>query len=132
MLPKVTNVTNDKETPKAYEFTTSTIAEIAHQIASDSDGDLDPDKVTSQRLGHVLKKMRLTKPPRPRGQKLRIWRITHNDLLKWATAYGIVTPAELSPDEPMLNIPDPSPHIGNIGDIGNIGYTPGELLEGEL
>lgn len=138
-----TNVANHIETPKAYEFTTSALAEIAHQIASDSDGDLDPEKVTSQRLGHVLRKMRLTKPPRPSGQRLRIWRITHGDLLKWATAYGIVTPHELMEENSIKidrysthpnvgNIGDPSPNIGNIGEIGNIGYTPDDLLEGEL
>lgn len=123
-VTNVANVANHTETPEAWNITTSQITEAARALSDESDGEIEPDKVTSQRIGHALKKMRLTKPPRPRGQKSRIWRVTKAELLKWANAYGLVMPIE------MTNHMDTTPllNIGYIGDIGNIGYN---LIENE-
>jgi hypothetical protein len=126
------NVANHIETPQAWDFTTAEITQTANVLATESDGDIDPEKVTSQRLGHILKKMRLTKPPRPRGQKSRIWRITRAELVRWAISYGLPVPGELDPIEQA-----PLPDIGNIGKIGNIGNKEetaavDPLLDGEL
>jgi hypothetical protein len=128
-VTNATNVANHTETPTVWEFTTSRITEAAKTLADDSDGDIDPEKVTSQRIGQYLKRMRLMKPPRPRGQKSRIWRVTLGELTKWSLAYGLPMPTELA----NLIIP-----LSGIGNIGNIGYATvpssadGDLLEGEI
>jgi hypothetical protein len=106
-----TNVTNEH-----WEFTTSKIKDLGVKIAQDSDGDYDPEKVTSQRVGQVFHKRRLEKPPRPRGQKQRLWRISTHELIKWATSYGIPIPNEINNNPVDLIHP-----IGDIGSIGDIG-----------
>lgn len=130
-VTNVANVANEKEaTPKVWEWTTAQVAEAAAQIAKDSEGDIDPERLNSQRVGHILRKMRLTKPPRPRGQKARIWRVTADELIRWAMAYGLPVPDELAHAIPSQ---DTSPGIGNIGVIGDIGNADdSDLWKGEL
>ena len=85
-----TNVTNAK-----WEFTTATITKKAKQIANESDGDIDPEIITAQRVGHRFRQRRLEKPPRSRGQKNRMWAISTADLVKWAKTYGVPVPKEI-------------------------------------
>jgi hypothetical protein len=118
------NVTNAKGDTPTWDFTTSQVTEAAKAIANDSEGQIDANEISSQRLGHVLRKMRLPKPSRPRGKGARIWRVTLTDLEKWTTAYGLPMPAELQREA------DPSPDIGNIGNIGNIGDSTPSVANG--
>jgi len=75
--------------------------------------------------------MRLSKPPRPRGQKARIWKVSYAELVQLTISYGIPLPAEFD----LSDEQDTSQDIGNIGDIGDIGDTiegfP-DLYEGSL
>ena len=119
-VANVSNVANTK-----WEFTTSKINEQAKQIAEDSDGEYDPEKVNSQRVGQVFRKRRLEKPPRHRGQKERMWAITTAELVRWATAYSVSIPDEFKKYNPDLSLT-----IGDIGDIGNIGDRAVELVAG--
>lgn len=130
-VTKESNVANVKETSK-WQFTTAEIAEICKHLANESDGEINSEYMTSQKIGHILKKMRLSKPSRQRGQKSRIWKITQDELIKSAGAYGIPIPKEIQTENPVL-----SPKIGDTGYIGDIGYkdtqkTQFNILRGEL
>jgi hypothetical protein len=97
-----------------WTFATEDITAKAKELAQDSEGEFDPGKVNSQRVGKVLKKMRLTKPPRPGGKGPRIWQASLPVLVKWTTAYGMALPAELQPT------PDPTPPLGTLGDLAHL------------
>jgi hypothetical protein len=128
----VANVTNVTDvTNQVWEFTTAQITENAVKLAKEMDGDIDPEKVKPQRVGQVFRRMRLSKPSRPRGQKARIWKVTLADLIRLANGYGIPLPAEFD----LSDKQDTSQDIGNIGDIGDIGNTTDnefDLLRGSL
>ena len=118
----VTNVANVANVPNVkgvseWQFTTAEITEICKMLADESDGEINSEYITSQRIGHILKKMRLSKPLRPRGQKSRIWKIARDELVKLAGAYSIQVPEEIQAENPR-----PSLKIGDIGNIGDIGY----------
>ncbi len=116
-VTNVTNVTNGKMTSKGWIFAAEEIASTARMIANSETDIEDPDKITAQRLGHILSKMRLTKPPRGRGETKRVRLVTLDDLLRWTQVSGLSLPDELE------KIRNPHPKIGNIGHIGNIGNS---------
>ncbi|HNC09537.1 MAG TPA: DUF3854 domain-containing protein, partial [Anaerolineales bacterium] len=72
-----TNVANAARNPE-WTFTTSSLTDFIKQLAGGVDDDLNPEHINSQRIGHVLRRLRLPKPNRPRGQKSRLWKITYN------------------------------------------------------
>ena len=49
----------------------------------------DPARITNQRVGRILGRMRLTKVPRPGGRGSRRWRVTPDDLQRWIDVYGL-------------------------------------------
>ncbi len=71
-------------------ITTEQIVLIARAVAKREDG--DPDRITDRRVGRVLGRMRLQKPPRPGGKGSRRWRVTPGDLQRWTAAYGLILP----------------------------------------
>ena len=128
----VTNVTNVTDvTNQVWEFTTSQITEYAAKLAKDMDGDIDPEKVKSQRVGQVFRKMRLSKPPRPRGQKARIWKVSYVELVQLTISYGIPLPVEFDLSDKQ-DTPQDIGDIGNIGDIGDAMEDEFDLNEGSL
>jgi hypothetical protein len=102
----------------AWTFATKDITATAKELAEDSEGEFDPDKITSRRVGMVLQKMRLPKPPRPGGKGPRTWRVSVADLQKWTAAYGLGLPAELQ------QMADPTPAVGTVGEVGTVGTDP--------
>ena len=122
-VAKVTNVANPR-----WVFTSSQITERANAIAKQFDGDFA--EVISRQVGQVFRKMRLTKPPRPRGQNERVWSISPDELVGLAMAYSISVPDEIS----SIKQVDTPQEIGDIGNIGDIGDSPegDDLYEGVI
>jgi hypothetical protein len=129
VVAKVTEVTNvaNAKMPSEWHFTNAELTEICKRLAEETDGEINSEHITSQRIGHVLQKMRLTKPPRPRGQKSRIWSIKRDELIKSADSYGILVPEVI-----RAEIVTSAVEIGDIGDIGNIGYIDGAPTGSEI
>ena len=73
---------------RAWTFLTAEITDRAVAIAKDLELDMDPDRLTSRRLGRALGSMRLEKSREP-GTGKRGWRISWGDLERWTTAYAI-------------------------------------------
>lgn len=86
-----------------FIFLTKDITNLAHKVINDNELDLDTEKVTSRRIGHVLGKMRLAKEREP-GTGARGWKVTLDDLERWTTAYGMSLFQELG--IPDLNVTD--------------------------
>jgi hypothetical protein len=83
-----------KETPDtAFSFGTSAVTKLAKDLAEEIEADIDPESITSRRVGRVLGKMRLKTD---RTTKRRGWKMSLGDLLGWLTAYGIPAPDELA------------------------------------
>jgi hypothetical protein len=76
-----------KDDPSGFTVTTSEIAGAILSMAADDE--LDPDSVAPRRVGRVLSKMRLRQVPRPGGRGSRQWRVSHDELVRWAGAYGL-------------------------------------------
>ncbi|MGH7965778.1 MAG: hypothetical protein ACRERD_28840, partial [Candidatus Binatia bacterium] len=78
----------EKETPlKAWTFTTKDVTDAAKAVATESELDIDPERVTGRRVGRTLGRMRLKKEPRPGGRGSHLWQVTVGDLRRWATLY---------------------------------------------
>jgi hypothetical protein len=82
--------------PKTWILKTADITAAAKVVAADSELDIDPDRVTSRRVGRVLSRMRLEQIPRPGGHGSRLWRASAGDLQRWATLYAVPLPDPLS------------------------------------
>ena len=78
-----------KETPREWILKTEDITATAKVIATESEEDVDPERITSRRVGRVLSRMRLKQEPRPKRQGSRQWRVTVSDLKRWAESYGL-------------------------------------------
>lgn len=77
---------------KAFTFKTSEITQAAKEVVEEIEADMDPDSVTSRRVGRVLGKMRLRAE---RTSKAKGWHISAADLVGWLVAYGLPIPEEL-------------------------------------
>lgn len=74
------------ETSKKFTFKTAQIVEVVKEIAEETEADIDPDYITSRRVGRALGKMRL-KPDRDSQKKG--WVITQSEIERWAASYGV-------------------------------------------
>jgi len=102
---------------------TSEVTAAAKKIAAETESTLSPDQIDTRRVGMVLNKMRIKKPPRPGGKGRRKWEVSPSDLQRWSLAYGITLPEQLrARDEPS------SPQVGTVGEVGPVGtWEEGEL-----
>ena len=71
----------------AHEFATKSITDAAKKLAEDEEMDIDPEHVSSRRVGRTLGKMRIKKADQS-GGKQRGWAITLADLERWCVSYG--------------------------------------------
>ena len=126
----VANVTNDREAPPFFTCTSAQIREAFDTIAEDEDIDIgwmskpqdsveQAERKRSQRIGHVLRALRLTRVPRARGDRSRTWQIKPEELDALRRSYGLLG------DTPDLATnahahTDPLPNIGDIGYIGTL------------
>jgi hypothetical protein len=93
---------NAETSERSFSFKTATITKEAKEVVDEIEADMDPDAVTSRRVGRVLGKMRL-KPDRT--SKAKGWRMSEGDLLGWLVAYGLPIPEALQQREPdTLNV----------------------------
>jgi hypothetical protein len=103
---------------------TSDVADKAKTITKTEEGKIDPEEITPQKMGHVLRRMRFKKAARKTRGSARGWCLNINDLRRWAKSYGIQLPKELVEDtnnsqmEVSDKVEDTSSNIGDIGDIG--------------
>jgi hypothetical protein len=72
----------------SLHFETSMVTDTAVKIAQNEELDIDPESITSRRVGRVLGKMRLKKE-REAGKGTRRWALTLKDLRRWALSYAI-------------------------------------------
>jgi len=89
---------------KSFSFGTSAITKVAKDLAEEIEADIDPESVTSRRVGRMLGKMRLRSD---RTNARRGWKMTLGDLLGWLTAYGIEPPdnfANMQTTRPFSNV----------------------------
>lgn len=71
----------------AYQLSTKSITDAARKIVEDEEMDIDPEHVTSRRVGRALGKMRIAKADQS-GGKQRGWAITLGELERWCVSYG--------------------------------------------
>jgi hypothetical protein len=85
---KATRATN-KEGGAEYDCTTADVKAEVVVVAADEESGLNPESLSTDRVGRVLGRMRFKKKPRPGGKGPRQWIIPLGDLQGWAKAYGI-------------------------------------------
>ncbi|GAP11285.1 hypothetical protein BECAL_02471 [Bellilinea caldifistulae] len=88
-----------------WTFTTSQISEAAQHIAEQTEADIDPEKITSRKVGRLLGKLRLRKACEA-GKGTRMWQITLADLTRWAAVYNIQLPNELGQENNVTHVTD--------------------------
>ncbi|KPL80848.1 hypothetical protein ADN00_01275 [Ornatilinea apprima] len=89
----------------AWTFTTSQITEAAQQVAEQIEADIDPEKITSRKVGRLLGKLRLRKA-REGGKGTRMWQVTLSDLKRWAAVYNIQLPTGIIQDNNVTHVTD--------------------------
>ena len=77
-------------------FATSTVTDAAVAVAEETESDIDPQTITSRRVGRVLRKMRLERH-REAGGGPRGWLITTDSIRAWAARYGFPLPRPRTP-----------------------------------
>ncbi len=105
---------------------TAAITNAVHSLIEVFEMDLNPDYLTSSRIGTVLSKMRLTNSRQPRTGK-KGWLVSLDDVIRWGKSYGL-EPSTM----PGLNV---IPHIIRFTtDKGFTEFTPPsrKKWEGEL
>ncbi len=73
---------------KRYFIPTSLTAAAAQKLVETLELDIDLDRVSSRRIGHVLKKMRFTNTKQSNGGS-RGWLVSLDDLHRWSHSYGL-------------------------------------------
>lgn len=74
---------------RSFTFPTKLITETAKQLIEDEELDFNLERITPDRIGRVLRKMRLKGA---RTGRARQWMITASDLARWCNSYGIPIP----------------------------------------
>lgn len=118
-------MSNQDTTDDRFEVTANTVRKAALEIIEEDNLDIAGDEVTAQKIGKVLHKMRVYKPPRPGGKGPRKWQPTLPELQRWARAYGLPDPdvaGESEDAEPSEDIDrDISLSPGTLGTTGTLG-----------
>jgi len=115
-----------------FIVTANMVRKAALEIIEEDNLDIAEADVTAQKIGKVLHKMRVRKPPRPGGKGPRKWQPTLPELQRWARAYGLPDPDVEVPGEDTAAKPEdagPSedtaadilPSLGTLGTTGTLG-----------
>lgn len=86
--PDVSDVPDVLAEATSKFISTQEITESVRAISVDDEADVDPDKVTTRRIGWVLKKLRL-QAGRNSARTKRGWEVTANDLALLRRRYGL-------------------------------------------
>jgi hypothetical protein len=73
---------------KRYFLLTALLTQAAQGLAELLEQDINPDEVTSRKIGGVLRKMRLPHSRQPRTGK-KGWMVALSDVIRWANSYGL-------------------------------------------
>ena len=84
-----TSATNIERGPE-YICTTSDIKALVVSIAMEEESGLDTEKISTDRVGRVLGRMRFKRKSREGGKGPRQWTIPLSDLEGWVTSYGLL------------------------------------------
>jgi hypothetical protein len=80
---------------KYIKVPTERLRDAAVHICTIGDSDIDPDRITSRRVGKTMRTLRLRKAPRvERGEK-RAWLVLPEDLQEMSVTYSIPLPEEV-------------------------------------
>ena len=120
----VSDVGDVSDVSKVTPLETSRITEAARKVAEDLETDIDPDYITSRRVGRVLGKMRVKKGDKTTA---RGWQIVTSDLKRWAASYGVPLVGDASSE----NVTPLSTNVINVSNVTNVIAT-AELEEIEL
>ncbi len=80
---------------KSIKVPTRKIADAAAYICEMGDSDIDPDRITSRRVGKAMRGLRLRKAPREERGEARAWLVSPDDLREMSVTYSIPLPDEL-------------------------------------
>ena len=80
---------------KSIKVPTRKIADAAAYICEMGDSDIDPDRITSRRVGKAMRGLRLRKAPREERGEARAWLVSPDDLREMSVTYSIPLPEEL-------------------------------------
>jgi hypothetical protein len=87
------------KTTERYErfikVATGKIAGAANTLCTMGDSDIDPDRITSRRVGKAMRGLRLRKAPRLERGEARAWLVSPDDLREMSITYSIPLPDEL-------------------------------------
>lgn len=83
-----------REGAKCWALKTKDITEAAKAVVTEEELDLDPERVTSRRLGRVLGRLRLEKNP---DTSKRSWLVKETDLASLSLAFGLVDSEKADP-----------------------------------
>jgi hypothetical protein len=84
---RVSDVSDVSGIKGAYPLSTKIITDTAKKIVEGEEMDIDPDHLTTRRVGRTLGKMRVAKADQ-QGGKQRGWAITLGELERWCISYG--------------------------------------------
>ena len=73
-----------------WTFTTKFITETAKTIAEELELDINPEHITSRRLGKTLRKLRFRTAKKGRTSE-RAWRVTASEIERWLLSLGLIS-----------------------------------------
>jgi hypothetical protein len=81
-------------------FATDVITEEVKRLLGEAQTDINPESINSQRIGKILKALRLEKLKQEKRGEARKWRVTQDDLVTHFVTYCLSLPEEIFPKNP--------------------------------
>jgi hypothetical protein len=95
----------------SWAITTAEIREKVLSIIKDSEISIDTDKISTDRVGRVLGRLRFTRPPKDGSKKLREWRVYEAEVARHLLSYGL--PPITAEDHSVPSVPNDETTIKN-------------------
>ena len=80
---------------QTWNFQTSEIRTQVEAVANDAESGIPAEKITTDRIGRILSKMRFRKASRPSPRDPRQWEVGILDIHHWLAAYAMPIPTKL-------------------------------------
>ena len=114
---------------KRYLFLTTLITQAAHSLIDSNEIDIDPQYITSRKVGTVLSKMRFNKARQPHSGK-KGWLVTLNEVIRWSNSYGLdpsmITGLDLPSHEVKVT------NVTKVTKVTKVTHPPLNRLQGEI
>jgi hypothetical protein len=104
--------------PKSTFLPTEMIKEAAQGIAQDEELDVEPEKITTRRLGRCLRSMRFTSGRKPDKQRRHGWEVKAIDVRRWLLRLNLV-PVETSVTSETSETSDPAKPDSDVSDVSD-------------